>query len=299
MGNCMAKNPTPKIIVVGASGYVGKATLASLVQRHGKDVEIYAGVRDPAKFGEMEGVKVVKADMGNKDELTETLQEFNRVYLVTPGDVERTKLVLNALAACKAAGVEFALILSVATADTDSVFGNQLKPIEEATKKSGLRGYSIVRLPLFIDNNYANAESIKNASTFYDPRDVTKFHTPVAVVDVGKASADILANPKKHYGKTYTLVMPPFSISDLAKAFSKALDKQVLATTVPYDKAKEAFMGMGFPEWQVDGILQLFQFIDAGNAATLSQDLGDIQRITGEKATTLEEWVTQNAAGFQ
>jgi uncharacterized protein YbjT (DUF2867 family) len=295
----MAKTPTPKIIVIGASGYVGKATLGSLVQRHGNDVEIYAGVRDPAKFGAMEGVKVVKADMGNTDELTETLKEFDRVYLVTPGHEDRTKLVLNALEACKAAAVEFALILSVATVDTDSVFGNQLKPIEEAAKKSGLRGYSIVRLPLFIDNNYANAESIKNASTFYDPRDVTKLHTPVAVADVGKASADILANPKKHYGKTYTLVMAPFSISDLAKAFSKALGKQISVTTVPYEQAKEAFMGMGFPEWQVNGIMELFKFIDAGNAATLSQDLGDIKRITGESATTLEEWVTQNAAGFQ
>ena len=49
-----------KVIVVGASGYVGKVTLAALSARHGSTVEITAGVRDPAKFEQMEGVNSCK-----------------------------------------------------------------------------------------------------------------------------------------------------------------------------------------------------------------------------------------------
>ena len=81
-------------------------------------------------------------------------------------------------------------MLSVLTSGTDSIFGKQFKPIEAKLKESGL-DYAIVRLPLFMDNNYANVGSIKGQSPFYDPRDPTKLQAPVAVLsDVGKAAAD-------------------------------------------------------------------------------------------------------------
>lgn len=290
----------PKVLVLGASGYVGKATLASLVQRHGPKVDVYAGVRNPSKFETMNGVNVVKADMGNQKELTTLLKDFDRVFIVTPGHQDRTQLALNALQACKDASIEFALVLSVLTAETDTIFGKQFKPIEDAANKSGLnKGHAIVRLPLFIDNHFANVQSIKESATFYDPRHAYKLHTPVAVADVGKAAADILAKPKKHAGKTYSLVIPPFNMVDLSKAYSEAVGKQVLVTTVTYNQSKESFLQMGFPEWQVDGILELYKSIDDGKPGTLSKQLNDIKYITGEPATTMKEWVTQNAAAFK
>ena len=295
----MAPSKAPKVLVLGASGYVGKATLAALVKRHGSKVDVYAGVRDPRKFETMVGVNVVKADMGDQKELTVLLREFDRVFIVTPGHQDRTRLALNALEACKDASVEFALVLSVPTVGTDTIFGKQFKPIEDALKTSGLKGHAIVRLPLFIDNNFANVQSIKSNATFYDARNAYKTHTPVAVSDVGKAAADILAKPKKHYNKTYTLVMPPFNLIDLSKAFSQEIGKQVLVTTVTYDKAKESFLEMGFPEWQVDGILELYRSIDEGKPGTLSRHLDDIKHITGEPATSMEQWVAQNAASFK
>ena len=289
----------PKVLVLGASGFVGQATLSSLVKRHGGKLDIYAGVRDPSKFQKMEGVNVVQADMGKPKELSEVLKDFNRVFIVTPGHEDRTTLVLNALDACKAASVEYALILSIPTVETDTIFGKQCKPIEQAAKKSGLLGYTIIRLPLFIDNNFANIQSIKDKATFSDARNAYKPHTPVAVSDVGKTSADLLANPKKHYGKTYTLAMPPFNLVDFSKALSKAIGKQVLVTTVTYQQGKEAFLGMGFPEWQVNGIMELNKSIDEGKPGTLCKQQGDIKRITGEPATTMEQWVAANAAAFK
>lgn len=288
----------PKIIVVGASGYIGKATLASLVYRHGHELEIHAGVRNPSKFGEMDGVTVTKADMGDKQALVETLKQgYSRVFLVIPGHEDRTQLGLNGLEAAKEAGIKHILLLSVLTADTDTIFGRQFKPLEQKVKQLGIV-YTIVRLPLFIDNNYAHVESIKGQGTFYTPQDPTKLHTPVAVSDVGKAAADIIASPQKHIRKTYKLLAPAFSLNDQASAFTKALQKQVTPTVVPYEAAKQAFMGMGFPEWQTDGILELYKLIDSGSSITNEVATGDIEKITGEKATTAEEWSKQNAPGF-
>jgi len=290
-----------KVFVVGASGYIGKATLSSLVSRHGNQVQIHAGVRNPAKFGEMEGVTVVKADMGDKASLVKALKEggYDSAFLVIPGHADRTQLGINGLEAAKEAGIKHVLLLSVLTAETDTIFGRQFKPLEDRVKVLGM-SYTIVRLPLFIDNNLAHVGSIQQQDTFYVPQDPTKMHTPVAVGDVGKAAADILADPTKHNGKVYKLVAPAFSLNDQASAFTKALRIQdkVTPTVVPYDAAKQAFMGTGFPEWQTDGILELYKLIDAGSSITNETSTGDIEMITGEKPTTVEEWIKETAPQF-
>jgi len=289
---------SPKVIIIGASGFIGQATLTSLVERHSSEVDIYAGARDPSKAKVIDGVTTVKADLGNKDELTETLKEFDRVFIVTPGHEDRTKLATNGLEAAKAAGVKFIAVVSVLTSGTDSIFGKQFAPIEDTTKQIGIP-YSILRLPLFIDNNWLSKDSIVGQSTFYDPRDPTKKHTAAVVSDIGKAAADILASPEKHANTMYKLVSPAYCLNDLADAFTSNLDKTVTVTTVPYDAAKESFLGFGFPEWQVDGMLELFHYIDEDSAVTNEKNINDLETITGEKATTVQEWAKQVAPGFK
>ena len=292
-------SPQPKVIVVGASGSIGKAALSALASRHSGKVSPYAGVRDTSKFeAAMNGIQVVHADMGDKKALAQTLKGYDRAFLVVPGHERRTELALNGIEAAKSAGVKFLLVLSVPALGDKAIFGRQFEPIERQTKESGI-DYAIIRLPLFIDNNYANVGSIKGQATFYDPRDSTKLHTPVAVADAGKAAADILANPTAHVGKIYKLAMPAFSLNDLAAAFSKTLGREITHTRVSYEAAKEAFIGMGFPEWQTDGIMEIFRDIDNDSPLTNQADTGDIERITGEKAMTVEEWVEQNAAAFK
>ncbi|KAL7571914.1 hypothetical protein ACA910_006551 [Epithemia clementina (nom. ined.)] len=294
-------NPS-KVLVLGASGYVGKATLSHLVSRHGNKLQIFAGVRDPVKFGAIDGVQVIQADMGSSQkDLAAALRDFDSVYVVTPGSEDRAKLALNAIHAAKDAGVKYTLVLSVLTADlTDTIFGKQFTPVEKEIKTIGLKSYGIVRLPLFMDNFYAAAQSIKEQGTMYDPRNPNKVFTPIAVQDVGKASADILANPKAHHNKTYKLVMPSFTLQQLVQAFGETLKKPINVTTVPYPAAKEAFMGLGFPEWQVDGIFDLFHLIDEDSRVTNETNhTSDFTKITGEKPMTMTEWVQANAAGFQ
>jgi hypothetical protein len=45
--------------------------------------------------------------------------------------------------------------------------------------------------------------------------------------------------------------------------------------------------------------MELYKFIDADSEWTNEKDTGDIEKITGEKSMTMEEWVEQNAAGFK
>ncbi len=56
------------------------------------------------------------------------------------------------VAAAKAAGVPYLLVLSVSTADdVSTVFGRQFHTVEDAVKASGIP-FTVLRVPLFTDN---------------------------------------------------------------------------------------------------------------------------------------------------
>lgn len=123
-------------------------------------------------------------------------------------------------------------------------------------------------------------------------------YTPVAVGDVAKAAATIMMDPSKHIGACYNILSDRHSFGDVATAFSQALGKEVTYVRVPYSAAKEAFMGMGFPEWMTDGIMQLYHFIDEENPV-YGVEIGDFEAITGEKPTDLTSFVKAIASAFK
>ena len=130
----------------------------------------------------------------------------------------------------------------------------------------------------------------------YAPVDSTKTFSPVAVADIGNAAAAILADPAPHTNKTYTIVSSRHTYND---AFREALGKSVTYNRVPYEDAKKAFLEMGYQEWQVDGLMELFKLIDDGDPAVSTTNVGDYQKITGEQPTSLKAWVTQVKGAFE
>ena len=91
--------------------------------------------------------------------------------------------------------------------------------------------YTILRLPLFIDNNWGNLESIKGQGKIYGPVDANAPYASVATSDVGDAAAVILTHPFNHVNKTYDIQSSLYTHNELAKAFSTATGKQVLIRT--------------------------------------------------------------------
>ena len=68
---------------------------------------------------------------------------------------------------------------------------------------------------------------------------------------------------------------------------------------VPYDAAKQSFLQAGVPEWQTDGILELYKLIDSGSPATNQANLTDFEKITGEKPTNLKVWLSKVGGAFK
>ena len=293
----------PVVFVIGASGNIGMATLQALSStEYAEKLEIRAGVRDPEKADKVKaiaGVNVVKAAQGDKAQLVTTFAGVTALYIVVPGVENRAELSIKTAEAAKEAEVKHLLVVSVLTAEhTDTVFGKQLTEIEGAITKLGVP-YTFLRLPLFVENYFGYKETIQKMSTIITPLNPTKPYTPVVVGDAGKAAAVVLADPSKHANKTYAIVSNRHTYNDVAKAFSEALGKEITITNNTYEEAKKFMMGMGFPEWQVDGILELYKLIDSGSPSTNQENLSTFKDLTGEEPTSLQDWVKAVAPAFK
>eukprot|EP00475_Leptophrys_vorax_P000455 TRINITY_DN10248_c0_g1_i2.p1 TRINITY_DN10248_c0_g1~~TRINITY_DN10248_c0_g1_i2.p1 ORF type:complete len:296 (+),score=39.81 TRINITY_DN10248_c0_g1_i2:128-1015(+) len=290
------------VLITAASGGIGKAAIQAL----GKfpDVAVKAGVRDSSKSADLTtlatNVTVVAADPLKPEEFATALVGVDYVFVIAPGHIDRTKVANAAIDAAKAAGVKFILVLSVLTADlTETIFGGQFASVEANVKASGVP-FAIIRLPLFTENIYGFADSIKDASAIYSSYEPDKPYTTVSTDDVGEAVAKILTDTAAHHGKTYNLTSPAYTATQLAEAFSSVLGKTITYNYVPYQASKDWLLHAGFPEWQADGIIELFKLINEGSPITNDPANGKVlESVLGRPGITVEQWVKGRAAAFQ
>lgn len=294
----------PTIVILGSAGSVGSATIKALAALS-KTAKIVAGTRDPASDKAKEllalgpNVSVVAADLGNPASLPAAVAGADAVFVNAPGAENRADLAINGINAAKDAAVKHIVVLSVTTADLrGTVFGRQFTAIEQAAKATGIP-YTILRFAFFIDNNFAHAQSIKGQGQIYGPTNPNAIYNPVAVSDVAESTANVLLNPAAHAGKTYTVNSAKATTpADIAAAFTAAVGKTVTYVQVPYAAAKASFVGAGWPEWQVDGILELFNLYDADSSVTHNASQ-DFKTITGKEPLTVEQWVANVAGAFK
>lgn len=278
---------TNDLMVIGASGYVGVATIKSLA-KYKKDFTIFAGVRnlDSPKNAPLAipGVTLVKADMNLPHTMVPAFTGVDCVFIVTPGDKERTGLSIAALKACKDAGVPHVIVLSFTSVSVPgTVFADQGIQIEDYVKNSGLN-HTIVRLPLFMENVLGQLESIACKGEFYSPIPSNILYNAASVGDIGECIAKIMINAKQYAGMTLNLTGALCSEGHYAEAFSDALGLPVKHVQVPHKVTKEYALNLGMPDWQVDGWLELYKLIENKDPSQTS-DMTDMTIILGRELT--------------
>lgn len=273
----------PELMVIGASGYVGVATINSLAA-YSKDFTIKAGVRDvsSAKNSSLvgAGIKLVAADMSKPKTLAPALSGVKVAFVVVPGHADRTALAIAGIKACKDAGVSHIVVLSVCSVvKPGTIFADQFIPIEEYTKSVGIP-YTIVRLPMFMENVLGQMQTIATTQQFFTPLDSNLEQNCASVGDIGEAVAKIMVKPEAYANKILTLSGTPVNESQFAAAFSEVLEKPVVHVPVPYAASKQSMMDMGMPEWQVDGVIELYKLVAGGEPCLISpvSDLPSILR---------------------
>ena len=293
----------PTVFVLGCSGSIGSATVRALSRKYSDTLNILAGTRDTASekvasLRSLPGVTILHADMNNKEGLRDLLTGVTSLFIVTPTNGFR--LAIGAAEVAKASGVKHILTVSVLTVElTDTIYGKQYGELESSVKHLQIP-YTFIRLPPFVDNYWAYKRPIQQNSSFSTPGDPTKPFSAVVVEDAGKATAAIMAEPEKHYGKTYKLISNRHTLNELAAAFSQALGKNVKYERISYNDCRRRLVEVvGFSEEDADGILEIYRLTDKECPMVDDPEMSHFNQITGEKPTSLKEWVNEVTPAFK
>ena len=292
----------PVVFVIGASGNIGSATLSYLSANYGDQLEVRAGVRNPQaekakKLTSLPNVAVVQATMGDSS-LVSALKGVDTLCIVPP-PMHDMLLAVPTAEYAKQAGVKHIAIVSGLMANfPDTITGKVVVEIEGKVSALGVP-YTIVRLPLFMENFFSFKDSIIGQSMLPNAQSPDKKFVLTAVEDMGKASAKILVNPQKYTNQTVSIIGDFCSYSDLIEALSEALGREIKYVHLPYDVARKGMLDAGVPEAQTNSWFEMVALLDASSPAMVDTHPGVFKGITGDEPLSLKEWVKKNIAVFQ
>jgi uncharacterized protein YbjT (DUF2867 family) len=120
--------------------------------------------------------------------------------------------------------------------------------------------------------------------------------SPVAVEDVARVIAALLANPQPHIGKIYHLTGPKSENMDFyAQEYSKALSRTITYRDIPVKAWREGLLQRGLPAHLVNHLATMADLHRAGRYDRMSDD---VLELTGEKPLSMQDFVKKNAATF-
>jgi uncharacterized protein YbjT (DUF2867 family) len=282
------------ILITGATGKVGGATLTQLCSR---GVPVRALVRNAAKAALVAGpqVEVVIGDLAQPHCLESALDGVTSALLVSPLDPHQVEIQGNFIDAAKRAGrVHVVKISGLGTAlDSPVRSGRWHAQTERYLEDSGLP-FTHVRPPFFMQNILRFAPTVRTSGEFTGSMNQGK----VAMVDVNDIAAVVataLTTPA-HASKAYVLTGPEaLSYPDVAERLSESLGRRVTYRDVPLEVMQERLRASGMPEWHIDVQIDFSTALSAGHASTVTNT---VEAVTGRPARTFEQFIQEHLALF-
>jgi uncharacterized protein YbjT (DUF2867 family) len=282
------------ILVVGATGTNGKEVVQRL-SATGQAVR--ALVRGPDKAEELNlpNVERVKGDLDDPPSVEAAMKGVDKAFVVTAVDPRAARWCQTVYDAAQKAGARHVVKFSGMGAgpDSRSEIMREHGLSDQRLIESGL-AYTILRPNSFYQNMLWSAGSIKGAGEFYLPLGDAK----QSLVDVRDIAAVAVAalTAKGHEGKVYDITGPQaLSMSDVAATISRVLGRPVKYVSVPLQAAEDSMRASGMPAWNASAVRELYGVFATGQYARTTDT---IEKVTGKKPITLEQFVREFAGAF-
>jgi uncharacterized protein YbjT (DUF2867 family) len=281
------------ILIIGGTGTSGTPVVEQL---RAKGVPFRLMARDPKKLASVDwpGGTIVAGDMSRPDSLGAALNGIERVFLLCSPMPNQVELETNVVKAAKEAGVRHIVKFSAMTAEPNATsrFPRAHGKVEEQIRKSEL-SWTFLRPTFFMQNLLGLADMVRHG-VIYQPAGKSKAAF-VDTRDIAAVAVAALTEPG-HEGKTYSITGPEVvNYDDVAAIFAEVTGKPVKYQDIPPAAAKQAMLGMGIPEWNVDGINELMDQMRANKYAVTTDVVSNVGHRT---PTTLEQYVRENAQAW-
>jgi uncharacterized protein YbjT (DUF2867 family) len=280
------------ILITGASGNVGREVVK---QALAVGLKVRATFQSPGVAAKAPtGLEGVIMDYAKPETIRPVLEGVEKVFLVGPPSRDLADFERNFINEVRAAGGKHIVKLS-ALGGRESIFSSGHRDSEEHIEASGLP-FTFLRPNGFMQNlvNY-NAGTIRSQSTFYG----CQANGAVSIVDIRDiaAVAVIVLAASGHEGKSYALTgVEALTNDQVAEKISRVVRQKISYVDLPPAEFKKAIMSTGIPEWSADALLDLQRFYREGKASTVTDD---VERLTGRKAISFDQFASDYAFAFQ
>jgi NAD(P)H dehydrogenase (quinone) len=248
-------------------------------------------VRDPDRAPKIKGAQVQAAEYGNAEALARGLQKGDRVFMVSLwiGGDTRLDLHRSFIEAAARANVAQLVYLSFVNAGPNAIFSHAREhgATEQMLRSSGVPWTSI--------RNSMYADDIPG---WFDPDGVAREPGDEARMSFSYRPelADVIAatlTDPGHEGRIYNITTPDsVSMRELARIASKVTGESYEYAPISDEEWIERWKAQGRPEWALEAGLTSYEALRAGELDVVS---GDYEKVTGRKAATIEQVITELA----
>ena len=282
------------ILVTGATGNNGTEVLKRLPTA---DVQVRAMVRNRERASAIGSphVEVVEGDFDRPETLLAALAGVERAFLLTHSSERAQAQQIAFVDTARQSGVAHVVKLSQFAADANAPdrFRRYHAVVEAALQASGL-AYTILRPNLYMQGLLNFRSTIATQNAFYAAAGDAKVSV-VDVRDIAEVAVAALTQPG-HEGKSYELTGPQaLTHAEMAEGLSKALGRHVAFIDIPPEAMRDAVLGLGFPEWQADGLVEDYAHYRRGEAEAVTSG---VQDAIGKAPRSFEEFARDYAAMF-
>lgn len=284
------------ILITGATGTNGRE-IVRLLSRRG--VPCRALVRNPQKaawFSDLPRVETAQGDLARSESLTSALDGIDKALLCSSIGPDLVELQGNFIRAAKAAGVRHVVKFSGMDADVHSEwrFLRWHGEAEEELENSGLN-FTHLQPNQFMQVYLRFQPTIASQGKFY-AASKDSLVSPVDARDIAAVAVAVLT-ASGHEGKTYVITGPEaLTYADVAEKLSAAVGKNVTYVDLPLEKAKQAILDGGAPEWFAEGQMEQFRSRWQGKQSRVTSTIADVAK---KEPTTFLDFAREFAPYFR
>jgi NAD(P)H dehydrogenase (quinone) len=289
---------SPKILVAGAGGHLGKKVV-ELLYAQGY-ANLFAASRAPGKlqhFAEL-GIELRRADFSDPDTLPAAFEGIDRLLLISTDELHSPGLRIrqhrNAINAAQAAGVKHIVYTSMPNPDASAAipFAPDHVATEQALKESGL-GYTILRVSWYSENLLAYLPQIIQAGRWPTVARTGKIAF-VPREDVARVTAAALVNDTQSeiYDITGTQAM---KIDEIASVVKEVFGREIRVEQETEAQIENSLTAIGVPEGFVPTVVMTDLNTKTGQFNVVN-DL--IEQLTGKAPQSLKDFLVSNISRF-
>ncbi|MRH41363.1 NAD(P)H-binding protein [Aquibacillus halophilus] len=282
-----------KILVIGASGNVGRYVVDKLLEKGEKVVAAGTNLENLANLFK-DRVDLVYLDLIAQDSFDQALEGVDRVFLMRPPHLGKPGNLYPFIDAMKAHGIQLVSFLSLMGVETNTIPPHH--KIEKYIEATGIP-YAHIRPGFFMQNlSGIHSTEIREKNQIFVPAGKSKTSF-IDAADIGLSVATVLHQPDKFKNTAHTITgAEALDYYQVAEILSRVTGKGITYAKPGYLKYRRYYINKrGLDKKYVNVTVALYFMTRMGTAKHVSNEFFEL---TGKTPRSFEEFSRANLTCF-